>query len=313
MSDPQTIRAVLDRAGLGHLAAQVEERRQEREAQGIELQPWSPPRPRIQVGYQPPAKSLTLFTDHELEEAVANCGNCYGLGVVGYEVDPGHPNFGKLDSCPQCRRYTREQRRRKVVAELGSIIERFSTLAGDLTTKTFAAYQRKDGNLDSWTAARQWAGAILDKAEYTPWLYLWGAPGCGKTHLAAAAANGLLSQGIPLIFVNMINLKGMISSNNWQHKEALTNALQRVPVLIIDDVGQEAVSDWSRELLFTILDHRYTARLPLMITSNHPPQTDYEHNIVGVDEVEGQRIASRLMDRTLSTVVLNAGSDYRKG
>ncbi len=72
------------------------------------------------------------------------------------------------------------------------------------------------------------------------------------------------------------------------------------PVLILDDLGAETGSNWSDGVMFEILDYRYRNRLPTMIVTN-----------CALDEFD-PRIASRMQDTSLCTLVENAAPDFRK-
>ena len=46
--------------------------------------------------------------------------------------------------------------------------------------------------------------------------------------------------------------------------------VKEAPLLILDDLGQERGTPWVAEKLFQIIDRRYTARLPTVITTTRP-------------------------------------------
>lgn len=71
------------------------------------------------------------------------------------------------------------------------------------------------------------------------------------------------------------------------------------PLLILDDLGTEKLTDWAAEKLDTLIDHRYIKGLPLVVTTNVPAAQ------------LSPRIASRLQDRRLGKVVTLSGPDYR--
>lgn len=73
------------------------------------------------------------------------------------------------------------------------------------------------------------------------------------------------------------------------------------PVLILDDLGAERLTEWGEEQLFLLLDYRYRHQSPTVVITNEPLET------------LPARIYSRLGDRALSTVVYNPAPDFRWG
>ena len=68
---------------------------------------------------------------------------------------------------------------------------------------------------------------------------------------------------------------------------------------MLDDLGTEAAKDWAEEKVDRIIDWRYINRLPLVVTTN-----------VRGDAL-APRIASRLADRSCSSVIQLVATDYR--
>jgi DNA replication protein DnaC len=58
------------------------------------------------------------------------------------------------------------------------------------------------------------------------------------------------------------------------------------PLLALDDLGSEAVTDWVRDRIYTLLNHRWDHCLPLLVTTNVAP-ADLAERI-------GQGVASRI-------------------
>jgi DNA replication protein DnaC len=123
------------------------------------------------------------------------------------------------------------------------------------------------------------------------WLVLLGAYGSGKTHLAAAIANHQQTLGTDVMFVTVTDLLDYLRMTF--HPDAPASFEQRfynvrnAPLLVLDDLGLESASAWAKEKLFQIINHRYVARRPTVITTSK--------QIGDIDE----RIRSRLLDRRL--------------
>lgn len=107
---------------------------------------------------------------------------------------------------------------------------------------------------------------------YQKGLYLQGPFGVGKTHLMAAMANTFAQKGIPVTLVHFpsfINeLKASFDKPGLSLTDQLAN-IKKVPILVLDDIGAESLSAWSRDDIFAvILEYRMQNELPTFFTSN---------------------------------------------
>jgi DNA replication protein DnaC len=137
------------------------------------------------------------------------------------------------------------------------------------------------------------------------WLVLTGPNGCGKTHLAVAIVKERLALGERVLFQTVPDLLDYLrSAFNPKAEEVydqLFARLREIDLLVLDDLGAEQSTSWANEKLFQLLNHRYNAMLPTVITSNRL-------YLEGIDE----RIKSRLHDRELvNLMVMDEVEDYR--
>ena len=136
------------------------------------------------------------------------------------------------------------------------------------------------------------------------WLVLTGTYGCGKTHLAAAIANAQvdLNRSLPMFVVVpdlLDHLRATFSPNSQITLDRLFDQVRSTPLLVLDDLGTESATPWAREKLFQLFNHRYSARLPTVITSS-----------VSIDKID-ERLRSRMLDTERCTVIAIAASGYR--
>jgi DNA replication protein DnaC len=251
------------------------------------------------------AGDVALYTleESDLQAQIDACPTCHGLGVLRNRLPHTHRRFGQFDPCPDCAHLHREQSRRRRDRLLSPIVERYSTLRGELLRRTFAGYDAKvRGAKPAYNAAVRWVRRVAGEGNDAPiWLYLWGPVGTGKTHLAAAAANYLRERRLPVVMTTMPQLLGLIRGmSQWDAKEKLLVHLSQMPVLIIDDVGAENKTGWTQENLFRIVDTRYNLALPTLIAANCDP------GLLGED-----RVASRIQDTAVGRVVPLKAKDYR--
>jgi DNA replication protein DnaC len=76
-------------------------------------------------------------------------------------------------------------------------------------------------------------------------------------------------------------------------------SVKNTPLLVLDDFGEQTATPWAQEKLYQVINYRYNARLPTVITT-----------CSSLDEFES-RISSRLQDPRLSLVWNIIAPDYR--
>lgn len=100
----------------------------------------------------------------------------------------------------------------------------------------------------------------------------YGTPGNGKTFLSNCIANRLLNNMYPVICVSINALLERIRKtySKWgqEGEDTILNALSIADLLIIDDLGTEQDTDWSRSRIYNIIDNRYRNGFPLIISTN---------------------------------------------
>ncbi|AUM62927.1 ATP-binding protein [Spiroplasma monobiae] len=116
---------------------------------------------------------------------------------------------------------------------------------------------------------------IRDNLVNNSWkgVYIYGDPGAGKTFLMKRLANEYAKKDKKVIFVTVNKLIKIIKDTfNTEEKTDLSRFYDdclKVDVLILDDIGAEVVSDWSRdEVMFGILNHRLENKKITYFTSN---------------------------------------------
>lgn len=135
---------------------------------------------------------------------------------------------------------------------------------------------------DNPMAHRALAGTLLTVRSYArefpntekPGLLLIGEPGTGKTHLAVAALNILISRGFEGLFFDYQNLlerirAGYDAASGQSDREAYRTALD-AEILLLDDLGAHRVTDWVEDTVTSIVTYRCNNRKPLIATTNLP-------------------------------------------
>jgi len=102
-------------------------------------------------------------------------------------------------------------------------------------------------------------------------LVLLGKVGHGKSHLAAAAvAAAYRRHGAPARFV-WTTVAALMERSRPDGDDDGGPGLavcRRAPVLVLDDLGAERATDWTTERLGLLVDQRWSAGLPIVVTAN---------------------------------------------
>lgn len=198
----------------------------------------------------------------------------------------------------------KEKREREIVKYLNS-----SGLGSMGLSRTFASYKAPKSNLSSvknvlikWTAAYQ-------KDNHIKGVYLYGPPGAGKTHLICATVNHLIREhGAFAYFLKV----GDIPRNDQNFLDEICDP-GLFPVLALDDLGAEKLTERMLEILYRVIDGRLWRAAPTLFSSN----LSLEELAQRVQASEfacsgwGQRLSGRI--RESCHVLLLEGRDAREG
>ena len=121
-------------------------------------------------------------------------------------------------------------------------------------------------------------------------LLFYGTVGTGKTFAAACIANALIDKGFPCLVTNFARLINTIQGM-YDGKQEYIDGLNRFALLVIDDLATEADTEYRNEIVFNIIDSRYRAGLPLIVTTNLTAQ-----ELKQSADIRKQRIYSRLFE-----------------
>jgi len=136
------------------------------------------------------------------------------------------------------------------------------------------------------------------------WLVLLGRTGCGKTHLAAAIGHHLEAKGMAVEFCVVPDLLEMLRSAFREDAaqgrfDQVFEAVRTAPFLVLDDLGVHSATPWAQEKLFQILNHRYNAKLPTVVTVG-----------CALDDLP-EAWVSRMYDTKVSMIFEIEAPDYR--
>ena len=241
-------------------------------------------------------KSTKSTSTAEIPEG-GKCPICHDAGYLRLDVGPGHPRFGQAVPCT-CKILEVEQTRLQDLRSASNL--------GLLTRMTFESFV-PDGHALNRQMQENLRGAFRHALDFAQnpqgWLILKGSYGCGKTHLAAAIANHQVGLGRPVLFVVvpdlLDHLRAAFAPDSSVSFDQRFEAVRSAPLLIMDDLGTQSSTSWAQEKLYQILNYRYNAQLPTVITTNSE-----------LEDLDA-RLRSRVAELDWSSVVTILAPDYR--
>ena len=215
-------------------------------------------RPRDRVGDREPSRFWRP------EGPDADCPRCGGVGYVRRRVPVGHELFGRALPC-ECAQQQAAER-------LADELQRLSNL-GPLAGQRLAEHEIE--STDEFAAAC----AFADEQTAERWLVIAARPAAERTRLAAELANRRLQRGQPALYFVASDLLDRLRAAYRRDAQmpypALFEHAREADFLIIDDIDIANPTEWAREKLYQLLNHRWNARLQtVLIAAERPVAAD---------------------------------------
>jgi len=231
-------------------------------------------------------------------------------------------------ACSECRSQQQAEQARKMEETLRlervAVREEWRRRCGipeDFQLKTFDMFHRELQS-DAFDTTFEWADRfwVDGPRGYPSLLFYSDGPGVGKSHLMSAIANHIIHcwEGDPrhaICPVRFDSGPGLVRrvratyniprDDQWHEREEDVYAdLRAVFLLMLDDMGKEKPSDHTREIYWHIIDERVKRGLPMVMSSNLPPQS--------LEQLMGGYAVDRLIGMTGGRVIDMTGPSYRK-
>lgn len=256
------------------------------------------------------ARAARQYSEHEgdyrNEDGLLMCGNCHTQKECVLTKSDGTTRTVHCAcdcSVTQNKREAEEKRKRDRMQYLDSM-RRTGFPDAEMREWTFAKSDHTDQKNEN--IARKYVENFNAMREQGTGLLLCGSVGTGKSFLAAAIANELISQGTPCLMTNFSRIISRISEKFGGDQKYLDN-LNRFDLLIIDDLGAERDSEYMWEKVMGVIDARYRAGLPLIVTTNLKPKDLYDPS-----DIRRQRVFSRLKEMCIFLEVNGADRRSKK-
>lgn len=118
-------------------------------------------------------------------------------------------------------------------------------------------------------------------------LLMLGSAGLGKTHLACAIANVVMTSGYTVMYSSSQSLFSKIEQARFTDEDVISDILN-CDLFILDDLGAESMTNYSLSVLYNIVNTRMISKKPCIYTSNITSQA-------ALQKKYGEKISSRLL------------------
>ena len=249
------------------------------------------------------AERITTEPDDYIgEDGLLYCGKCHTkkqtrIFLFGEERTPPC-----LCKCRQEQREREEAEHKRILFE--DKVKRLRQMGfpeREMQEWTFANADGSNEKLIS--AAQRYVDNFKELRKNGKGLLLFGTVGTGKTFISACIANALIDRGYPVLMTNFARIANTVSGM-WEGKQEYYDSLNDYQLLVLDDLAAERKTEYMSEIVFNVIDARYRAGLPLIVTTNltseelkHPADISY------------QRTFSRLLEMCIPVEV--EGKDKR--
>lgn len=211
--------------------------------------------------------------DYYDEDGFLVCGKCNTrremmLVLHTMEKDPPPRKVRVMCKCRQEQEKAEKERiAREREMEAIAALKQQSLMDDRLSDATFSAFVQRSENARILKICRRYAEHFDVMLMKNQGLLFYGDVGTGKTYAAACIANYLLERRVPVVMTSFVKL--MDSMMGFQTDDSkLIDRLNKAKLLVIDDLGAERGTDTALEKVYNIVDSRYRARKPVILTTN---------------------------------------------
>lgn len=227
--------------------------------------------------------------DYKDADGFLVCGKCHTRKQTEIEI------FGKKRR-PMCLCKCQTEKRDKEEAEFKkrqfemkvSELRKIGFPDSDLEQYTFENDDMENERLTN--AMKRYVDNFRELKSQGKGLLLYGNTGIGKTYAACEVANALIDKGYPVMVTNFARIINTLQGTF--DKQEYIDSFNRYVLLVIDDLGIERDTPFAKEQVYNIIDSRYRAGLPMIITTNLSIE-----KIKSPEDIENKRIYDRILER----------------
>lgn len=208
--------------------------------------------------------------DYDGPDGLRRCGRCHQPRQMRLDVPlVGMRTVYVMCECEKARQEAEAARQAATERQMRvNELRANGILNRDHLGMTFAADDGSDPRMTTIATnyAENWREVrTLD----APGLLLTGGVGGGKTFWACCIANALIDRGYSAMVTTIPALVAAMSTNGFERdKQKVLANVAAVDLLVLDDIGFERTSPYAHEKMHEIIDARYLAKRPLIVTTN---------------------------------------------
>lgn len=210
--------------------------------------------------------------DYVAEDGLIHCGKCHGKKQkrLSASVFTGERELVVHCIC-QCQveeeEHRKEEEEHKKAMERIERLKRASLIDDKLKNVRLGVFRKNADNQKVYTLAERYVEKFDEMYQKRQGLLFWGTAGTGKSYTAACIANELLERNILVVMTSFVKILQNIQGNP-EEENIFMSRMNDAQLLIIDDLGTERNTDYALEKVYNIIDSRYRAGKPLILTTN---------------------------------------------
>ena len=239
-----------------------------------------------------------------VKDGLLHCGKCHTpkqcrVELMGMVISPKC-----LCKCESERRDREaEEERRRQFAER---IKRYRSMGFPQSQMQDWTFDNDDGgNAKLTNMAKRYVDHFDAMCKDGKGLLLYGGVGTGKTYIACMIANALIDKGYPVLVTNFARVLSTLQGTF--DKQEYLDSLNQFKLLIIDDLGIERDTGYAKEQVFNIIDSRYRAGLPMIVTTNLTIQ-----KLATEGDLADKRVYDRILERCYPVEVAGESRRMKK-
>ncbi len=212
--------------------------------------------------------------DYIAEDGLIHCGTCKARKqtTIVFQGKRFHPRIMCYCEMSDVNRSQAEDAKNAESKKAAASIERLkelrrsSLMESRMEQSTFERFIVNEHNTVAFRACKRYADGFDEMYQNNRGMIFYGEPGTGKTFAAACIANLLLEREIPVVMTSFVKL--LSTSRFGEEDQKIIDTMGCAKLLIIDDLGAERGSDFALERVYNIVDSRYRAKKPVIMTTN---------------------------------------------
>ncbi len=254
------------------------------------------------------ASFIAIYDEYAEKDGLMHCSKCNTPTLKEVMLIP--PKVFRLPVMCQCHEaeYKQKETDRKNRENMARIerLKKNSLMDEKFKSTTFDTFKVTKENVKVYKICKRYAENFGEMVEKNQGLLFHGPVGTGKSFAVACVANYLLGKMIPVVITSFIKILQNVQSFKGDEEHMFVNAMNHAKLLIIDDLGAERNTDFALEKVYGIIDSRYRARLPLILTTNLSIEQMQENT-----DIRYTRIYDRIFE--MCYPVEYRGHSWRKG